>query len=220
MPPEPPHRFDLTDDWARQRRADGRSTTPWAVAFLLFGLLLLLGALFAGGAESFRIILLLFGLLLTAFPITILVLGVFGPTRALSVSDAGIVVERARMRPATLSWSDPRLGLRITEFTADRATFFQPSQPQFTHPQWIYVSPPVREESTVPAELVAVVTDRARAHGVRVEQFPVLVFSASAGRDPSPSLTSRRVRADESTVPNGRLTLIGPAAYDPGETML
>lgn len=220
MAADPAQRFDLSDDLKRQRRRDWRTTIPWAVALLVLGAFCLLGAAVLPGLGSPRIVILLVGFLFTVFPGTALVLSFVGPIRAIAVTAAGIEVDQAHRRRTTLAWSDPRLGIRITEFTANATRYFSPSDPPYAQPQWLFLSPPIREETTVPPALVTALIEGATAHGVRVEQVSVLVYSTAGGKEPNVSFTSRRIGPGDSTVPNGRVTLIGPTAEVPGDSAL
>lgn len=205
--------FDLSAEQARQSRAGLRTYGAYGAGAIAIGLFALLGAISVPSGTASQVLLGLVAVLFIALPSAALYFTVVGGLTAIGLSDAGLTVSRTHRPPLTVAWSDPKLGIVITELTVPPATFFPRADPRAVQPQWIFVAPPVRNGTTVPAELARALARYAEARGVPVERAPALIYGVSSPRSPGVTPAARRIPPRDPTVPNGRLTLIGPAAH-------
>ena len=207
-----PVTFDLSAEQARQSRADRRTYGWYFGGAIAIGLFALLGFAAAPPRSSSEVLWGLAAVLFLVLPSLGLYYTFVGGVTALELADAGVTVRRFGRSSITIPWSDPKLGIRVTEFTAPPATFFRGNDPRGVHPQWVFISAPVRSETTVPADVVSTLTRWAEGRGVRVERSPALIFAVAAPRSPGVTPAARRILPGDTTTPNGRITLIGPAA--------
>lgn len=207
-----PVTFDLSAERARGFRADIRTYVWYASVAIAIGLFALLGAFSVPPRSSSQVLLAIVAVLFILLPSLVLYYTLAGGLTAIGLSNAGPTFWRTHRPPITIPWADPRLGIVITELTVPPTTLFSGADPRAAQPQWVFVSPPVRNDTTVPPGVAAALARWAEGHGVRVERSPALVFGVASPRSPGITAAARKILPGDPTTPNGRLTLIGPAA--------
>lgn len=192
--------FDLGPEAATTRAYERRTNG----IFLGFGFALtfffFLGAVSLPRGSSGEVFLAVFAAILG----TLTSLGAWftftGGIVGIALDDLGVTVNRQRRASTLVRWSDARFSVDLTEISVAPTQVVSAGDPRALEPQWVRFRYPFRQEIVVPKGLESLLISEGRAHGLRVESSPVLLFDT--GRN-MPQLSSRDVTLGDSKVPNG-----------------